>query len=97
MGTEGDSRRRQLDTLAIDRATDTMGSFAAQERLSPRQRAVLALLIAGFAPKEMETALGIAGPTVRFHAVQLYKRFGVRNQREMLALVARTVGPGREQ
>lgn len=62
---------------------------APKRPLSPRQRAVLRMLIAGKAPKEMEKELGIAGATVRFHAVQLYKRFGVRNQREMLAMVAR--------
>jgi DNA-binding CsgD family transcriptional regulator len=70
---------------------DPIAEFSNLRRLSPRQRAILGSLVAGLAPKEMADVLGIAEATVRFHAVQLYRRCGVRNQREMLALLARAL------
>lgn len=68
---------------------DLLPAFCETYRLSPREREVLDLLIAGRAPKEIAGDLCVAESTVRFHAVGLYRKCAVHGQREMLALVAR--------
>ena len=70
---------------------DVLPAFCESHRLSPREREVLDLLIAGRAPKEIASELCVAESTVRFHAVGLYRKCAVRGQREMLALVARVL------
>jgi DNA-binding CsgD family transcriptional regulator len=72
---------------------DRLEHFCGSYRLTPRQRCVLAALVAGRAPKEIADDLGVAESTVRFHAIAMYRRCDVRNQREMLALVARRMQP----
>jgi DNA-binding NarL/FixJ family response regulator len=70
---------------------DPIAGFCAARQLSARQEAVLRFLVDGVAPKEIAGHMRIAESTVRFHAVQLYRRCDVRNQREMLALFARAI------
>jgi len=72
---------------------DPMRRFCETYRLTSRQRSVLGALVAGRAPKEIADELSVAESTVRFHAVAMYQRCAVSNQREMLALFARTIQP----
>jgi DNA-binding NarL/FixJ family response regulator len=69
--------------------------FTTHYRLSPRQGQVLTLLIAGSAPKAMAQDLALSPSTIRRHAVELYRKCGVRSQRELLALVARSTATAR--
>jgi len=66
-------------------------SFADRYRFTLREREVFTLLVEGHAQKEIAATLGVAESTVRFHAVGSYGKCGVKNQREMLALFARTL------
>jgi DNA-binding NarL/FixJ family response regulator len=55
---------------------------------------VFALLVHGVAPKDMAALLRISHTTVRRHAEDVYRKCGVRSQRETLALFARTIMGG---
>lgn len=71
--------------------SDPVLAFSNRFALTERERQVFAALVAGRSQKEMAAALGIAESTVRFHAAGSYTKCGVRNQREMLALFARSL------
>lgn len=75
---------------AVSPAVTAVGTFAHRHQLTARERQVLDLLVAGVAPKEMAERLRVAPSTVRFHAARLYVKCNVTNQRELLALFART-------
>ena len=68
-------------------------AFSDKYRLTARQRELLVSLLRGESQKEVAYHLRIAHTTIRFHAVQLYRRCGVSNQREFLVLFARSLGP----
>jgi len=70
---------------------DPVAAFSNRFALTRRERQVFASLVAGRSQKETAAALGIAESTVRFHAIGSYSKCGVRNQREMLALFARSL------
>lgn len=53
---------------------------AADERLTPRQREVLALLSAGRSTREIALELGIAEETARNHIRHLLRRLGARSR-----------------
>jgi DNA-binding NarL/FixJ family response regulator len=75
-------------------------AFTSLERglheLSHRQRQLLSLLVSGSAHKEIARHLALSPVTIRRHAEDIYRKCGVRNQRELLALVARAavMAPG---
>lgn len=50
------------------------------ERLSPRERDVLDLLVAGHTNEEIAEALGRARPTVRTHLANVYRKLGVSDR-----------------
>jgi DNA-binding NarL/FixJ family response regulator len=56
--------------------------------LSPREREVLALIVAGKSNKEIATALGISRATVKCHVSEIFSRMGVddRTQAAVAAL-----------
>jgi DNA-binding NarL/FixJ family response regulator len=70
--------------------------FASLHELSHRQRQLLSLLVSGSAHKEIARHLALSPVTIRRHAEDIYRKCGVRNQRELLALVARAavMAPG---
>ena len=83
-----DCSRIRFDAMP---ATDErIAAFSHAYGLTPRQRGILVSLLRGEAPKQLAYTLGLSHTTIRFHAVQLYKRCGVQNQREVLALLARS-------
>jgi DNA-binding NarL/FixJ family response regulator len=47
--------------------------------LSPREREVLALIVAGKSNKEIASALGISPATVKFHVSVIFSRMGVED------------------
>ncbi len=61
------------------------------DRLTPRQREVLALLIEGKSNKEIARLLALSDNTVRVHAAAIFKALGVRNRTEA-AFAARRLG-----
>jgi DNA-binding CsgD family transcriptional regulator len=52
---------------------------------------VFAMLVHGIAPKQIAVLLRVSHTTVRRHAEDVYRKCGVRSQRETLALFARTI------
>jgi len=55
-------------------------STGAYERLSPRERDVLDLVVAGRTNDEIAEALGRARPTVRTHLASVYRKLGVNDR-----------------
>jgi two-component system, NarL family, nitrate/nitrite response regulator NarL len=56
------------------------------DRLSLRERDVLALLIEGRLNKEMARDLGVSIRVVRFHLTNLYRKLGARNRPHAAAI-----------
>jgi DNA-binding NarL/FixJ family response regulator len=68
-----------------------LNEFSRRFGLTARQSCVLRFLFRGVASKEIALALSISHSTARRHAEELYRKCGTRNQRELLALLARTL------
>jgi LuxR family maltose regulon positive regulatory protein len=61
----------------------------ARPALSARELAVLRLLAAGLANKDIGTRLGIGLPTVKTHVDGVYRKLGVRNRTQAVAAAVR--------
>jgi DNA-binding NarL/FixJ family response regulator len=59
------------------------------ERLSPREREVLALIARGLSAKEVATELSISTKTVEAHRTSLMRKLGVRKATELVAYALR--------
>lgn len=70
------------------RRTRMNGSAPAPVRLTPRQREVLQLVVAGKSSKEIATSLGLSPKTVETYRTQLMQRLGVH---DVASLVRRAV------
>lgn len=68
-----------------------LGEFSGRFGLTARQSRVLCMLFRGVSPKQIAAELSISYSTARRHAEELYRKCGTRNQRELLALLARTL------
>ncbi len=79
------------DKPASSRARQSVAGFSERFRLTPRQDGIFAMLVGGLAPKEIAGRLSLSHITIRRHAEDIYRKCGVRSQREMLALFARTM------
>lgn len=73
----------QIDWL--HRATEEGLNGVSLDHLSPREREVLTLLLAGNARKEVASKLNLSAHTVTDHLKVIYKKFGVRSRAELLA------------
>lgn len=60
----------------------------ATDRLSPREREVVAQLAAGHTSKEIARLLGLSPRTVDMHRARLLRKFGVRSTAQLLAALA---------
>jgi DNA-binding CsgD family transcriptional regulator len=69
-----------LPTAVVDR-------FAQQHRLSPREREILALAVAGKQMKEMAQQLGLATDTVKEYLGSVYRKVGVDGKGALVAKV----------
>ena len=58
-------------------------------RLSPRERAVLRLLVSGHTMPQAAAALGISPRTVAFHKYRAREALGVKSSAELIALAAK--------
>jgi DNA-binding CsgD family transcriptional regulator len=58
---------------------------AGEPALTPRQQQVLDRLLAGKAPKEIAVELCLSIHTLREHAEQIYKRYGVEDRAELMS------------
>jgi len=90
---------RPAGTAAARRGTGPMAAAQAAARiamLSPRERAVLDLLMAGKANKVAAQELGLSPRTVEAHRARLMLRLGVRSLAEAarMALLAERIGAG---
>lgn len=63
-------------------------------RLTPRQREVLAQLMAGASEKELAYELNVSPHTVHEHIKAIHRAFGARSRGELLARVAKAKGQG---
>ena len=54
------------------------------ERLRPRERQIVDLLLQHFRVPAVASSLGISAHTVRNHLKNIYRRFGLRSQQELL-------------
>ncbi len=62
-------------------------AFAEWCGLSPRETAVLRLLVQGLAPKQVARRLGISVLTVGDHQRSMYRKAGVRGRDELVSLL----------
>ncbi|MDX9872456.1 MAG: helix-turn-helix transcriptional regulator [Clostridia bacterium] len=62
--------------------TDQLGGY----RLTPREKAVCALLLAGYSRKQIAAHLQISYPTVGFHCTALYKKLNINSLSELFAM-----------
>ena len=65
-------------------------SAAALTSLSPRERAVLNLLLQRFTDKEIAVRLCISPRTVQRHTANIFNKLGVNSRREAAAVIARS-------
>lgn len=72
-----------------ERAAD--GRAGREERLTAREREVLALVADGFTTAEIGSALGLSSSTVRAHVAHMRNRLGAPTR---AALVARAMRAG---
>jgi len=70
---------------AIERAQSQRAPDIAQDKLTARQRQVLAELLKGQASKEIARTLDIAEGTVKIHLAAIYRALGVRTRAEAIA------------
>ena len=62
---------------------------ATPDRLTTRQREVLALLVSGLGNKEIAARLGVSPKTVMHHTTAIYRTLGVRGRAEAAVLAIR--------
>ena len=74
-----------LKPLALRMAL-SHGLLEGHDRLSPRERETLLLLLKGGSEKEIAEALGLSPKTIHQYVVSLYRKFNVRSRPELMAL-----------
>lgn len=84
--------------LAVEAASHEQHAQSAQRAarlasLSPRERDVMRLIVAGKLNKVIADDLKISMRTVEIHRARVFAKLGVRTAAEMAALVARESGP----
>jgi FixJ family two-component response regulator len=77
---------------ARDRAAPPATPVSAQERLSPREREVMKLLVQGLHNRRIAETLGISHRTVEVHKARVLEKLGVRS---VIDLVRRESDPQR--
>src|SRR5262249_16973074 len=77
--------RRVIDAVRQDR-----GTLQPRVELTARQRSVLELIVRGESVKQTARTLGIAVKTVENTQSRLYRRLGVRNRSQAVAVAMRS-------
>ena len=57
-----------------------------RDRITPREREVVAAIVAGDRPKEIARALGISPRTVESYIARVRTKFGARNVQELVRI-----------
>jgi DNA-binding NarL/FixJ family response regulator len=70
------------------RVTSRLLARSPRERLTPREREVLALVAAGKSNKEIASALRIAERTAKFHVTAILSKLGAENRAQAVAIAA---------
>jgi DNA-binding NarL/FixJ family response regulator len=83
-----------LATTGIARTRPASHEPLALDRLTPRQRDVLSLLIEGRSNKEIARALDLGHGTVKIHLAALFRHLGVRNRAAAVAAAAPLLAKG---
>lgn len=71
---------------ATDRSVDTGTNHVVMEKLTPRERQVLELVVAGKLNKTIADVLGISIKTVELHRSNLMAKLGARNVAEVIRI-----------
>jgi DNA-binding CsgD family transcriptional regulator len=76
-------------TISVDAGSGHVGetAFAVLDRLSARQREIVAALLRGERTSETAAAMFLSTSTVRSHLSTIFNQFGVHSQTELLALL----------
>lgn len=69
-------------------ASRLLAARSSRERLTPREREVLALVAAGKSNKEIASALHIAERTAKFHVTAILAKLGAENRAQAVAIAA---------
>jgi two-component system response regulator FixJ len=76
-----------LSTEAAARQKASAALAARMQRLTPRQRDVLRLVIHGYANKQIAAELGLSAKTIEIHRANLMRRLEVSNVAELVGLI----------
>ncbi len=72
----------------VDPLEEALETVAEEVALTPREREIADLLAHGHNARHIQEALSISGNTVKYHARNVYGKFGVHNQQELIDLLA---------
>lgn len=76
----------QGETYIDPRVASRIVSLARAPRLSPRERDVLRLVVAGKSNKEIAAALLVAERTVKFHMTSIFNKLGAENRAQAVTI-----------
>jgi FixJ family two-component response regulator len=87
--------RAALDAAAQNQKTNgasapALAAFPGSASLTPREREVLAQIVASASNKEAATQLGISRRTVEIHRAHIMRKLGARNSVDLVRMVLRT-------
>jgi DNA-binding NarL/FixJ family response regulator len=78
---------RALPEEAVPGASELGADMS--EALSPRERSILSLLVAGFNMSEIAVKLGLSNKTITLNCSRLRRRFGARTAVELVSIALR--------
>jgi FixJ family two-component response regulator len=73
----------------LDRSTEILALKARYSCLSPREREVMALVVAGLPNKQVGSELGISEITVKAHRGSMMRKMKVESLAELVSIAAR--------
>jgi len=81
----------ERDTSAKQKRAELAGLRARMQKLTPREREVLGLVVAGRMNKQIAAELGTAEQTIKQHRGRVMKKLGVDSVAELVRLAERVV------
>ena len=75
--------------VSVSQSTAQRGdvTFPGSERLTPREREVLKLIVAGASNKETGRKLGISPRTIEVHRAHIMAKLGAKNAADLVRIV----------